>query len=138
MVLQVLRFALHLGLVMQGDMSKVVIQSALLPRPRCTRAFAAMAFRSNEERTFQLSVLRRVSAELAASGHPPAQHADILIAYLGRNAVADFLTPSAAEQLPQACISLLALIKRAVQLSDQVSQSVSQLHSIPASQSYYV
>lgn len=119
-----LRFAVHLGLVMQGDMSVVVIQSALLPRPRCTRAFAAMAFRSNEERKIHLSVLRRVSAELAALGHPPAQHADILLAYLGRDAVADFLTPSAAVQIPQACISSLVLIKRAAQLSQQVSQSV--------------
>lgn len=121
MVLQVLRFAVHLGLVMQGDMSVVVIQSALLPRPRCTRAFAAMAFRSNEERKIHLSVLRRVSAELAGDLTP---HADILLAYLGRDAVADFLTPSAAVQIPQACISSLVLIKRAAQLSQQVSQSV--------------
>ncbi|CAL8464953.1 g4488 [Coccomyxa elongata] len=117
---EVLRFAVHLGLVMQGDMSVVVLQSALLPRPRCMRAFAAMAFRSNEERKIQLNVLRRVSAELAASGHPPAQHADILLAYLGRDAIADFVTPSAAEQMPQACIFSFVLIKRAAQLSEQI------------------
>ena len=118
-VLQVLRFAVHLGLVMQGDMSKAVIQSALVQRPRCTLAFAAMLFRGFEERTFQLGVLRRVSAMSAAAGQPPAQRAAVLAAYLGGDAALDFLTPSAAIDHPQACADALVLLRRAAELSGQ-------------------